>query len=199
MTSVYYTGMVSKIHTMQQLLDEENEREEQMMFSSPVIPSTIPILHQELKSVFMKDLDDCLSIMYSSFLTFCMIRRYQNRSSQIDILELQFLKPTFRKSYIEGRREGNDHYHPSRELWEIQPRREDYHCIYILVHNRSTECILVREYDNLIRLFRNKKNPTEEEGVTFISEKIKIQDKCRKEINSCIRFVREFYSKHFPI
>lgn len=198
MSSAYYTDMVSKMKAMQQLLDEDDEREE-MMLSCPAIPSTIPIVHQEFKSVFMKDLDDCLSILYSSLLCFCMIRRYQNRSMQIDILELQFLKPEFRQLYVEGRQNGNDHFHPSRELWEIHPCREDYHCIYILVNNRATECILVREYDNLIRLFRSKKNPAEEEGVTFISEKMKIHDKCRKEINSCIRFVREFYSQHFPI
>ena len=170
-----------------------------MMFSCPVIPSTIAVIQGEFKSHFIRDLADCLSIMYSSLLTFCMVRRYQNRSMQIDILELQFLKPELRELYVEGRREGNDHYHPSKELWEIHPCREDYHCIYILVNNRATECILVREHDDLIRLLRSKKNPAEEEGVTFISEKMKIHDKCRKEINSCIRFVREFYSQHFPI
>lgn len=194
MTTLY----CAKMEAMRKLLDEDDKREE-MMFSCPTIPSTIPILQAEFKSHFMKDLADGLTIMYSSLLTFCMIRRYQNRSAQIDVLELQFLKPQFRELYVQGRQDGNDEYHPSRELWEIYPQREDYHCIYILVNNRTTECILVREYENLIHLFRSKKNPAEEEGVTFISEKMKIHDKCRKEINSCIRFVRDFYSRHFPI
>ena len=199
MTSTHYTAMFGKMQTqtIQQLLDKDDR--EQMMFSCSVIPTTIPILHEEFRSVFLKDLDDCLSILYSSLLCFCMIRRYQNRPSRIDILELQFPKPTFRQLYVEGRQDGNDHYHPSKELWEIHPRREDYHCIYILVHNRTTECIFVREYDNLIHLFHTKKNPVIEEGVFLIGEKMNIHDKCRKEINSCIRFIREFYSHHFPI
>lgn len=194
MTTVY----CAKMQAIQQLLDDDDKREE-MMFSCPVIPSTIPILHQEIKNVFMKDLDDCLSIMYSSLLTFCMIRRYQNRSAQIDILELQFLKREFRELYVQGRQDGNDEYHPSRELWEIYPKREDYHCIYILVNNRTNECILVREYENLIHLFRSRKHPSELEGVSFIAEKMQIHSRCRSEMNSCIRFVREFYSRHFPI
>lgn len=188
---------VANMKEMHELLEEDNKRKE--MLSCPAIPYTIPVIKARLKSNFIRDLDDCLSIMYSSLLTFCIIRRYQNTFSHIDMLELQFLKPELRKLYINGRQEGNNHYHPSKELWEIHPHREDYHCIYIIMNNKMTECIIIRKYENLIHLLRSKQKPTEEMGVSFISNKINIQDRFRTEINSCIHIVRQFYSHHFSI
>jgi hypothetical protein len=115
---------------------------------------------------------------------------------KLDILELQFLKPEFRQAFMDGREAQNDHFHPYKELWEIYPARSDYHSIYILVNNKTQECVLVYEYDNLIKLFSAKYMP---EFVVKVAEKMKLQERCRREINIVINLVRQFYSEHFPI
>ncbi len=177
-------------------LMRKEEEEERMMYSCPVLPTTIPVLKPQFGNHFLKDLTDALSILYSSLRSFCTLRCYTNRSRGIDTLELQFLKPEFRQDFMEGREAQNDHFHPYKELWEIYPKREDYHTIYILVNNRTHECVMVKGYQNLISLFSSKHTP---ENIIMVSEKMKIQERCRREINFVINIIRQFYSEHFPI
>jgi hypothetical protein len=174
----------------------QEEEEDKMMYSCPVLPTTIPVVKDLYGSHFIKDLKDALSILYSSQRSFCNLRCYTNRLRGIDILELQFLKPDLRQAFMEGREAHNDEFHPYRELWEIYRERENYLSIYILVNNKTHECIVVYEYENLITLFSAKHMP---ENVVIVSEKMKLQQKCRKEINIVINLVREFYSQYFSI
>ncbi len=177
-------------------LMRKEEEEERMMYSCSVLPSTIPLTKEMFGSHFIKDLTDALSILYSSLRSFCILRCYANRSRGLDILELQFLKPEFRQAFMEGCEAQNDHFHPYKELWEIYPARNNYLSIYILVNNKTQECVLVKEYDNLIKLFTAKHMP---ENIVIVSEKMKIQERCRREINFVINIIRQFYSDHFPI
>lgn len=170
--------------------------EDDMIYSCPDLPSTNAITKELFGSHFLKDLTDALSILYSSLMSFCNLRCYTNRMRKLDILELQFLKPEFRRAFMDGREAQNDRFHPSKELWEIYSEREYYYSIYILVNNKTQECILVHEYDNLVKLFTAKYTP---EFVIVVGEKMKLQERCRREINTVIHLVRTFYSEHFSI